>query len=471
MAVIRRKTMRGVRFAGLLGVAIFAGALSGCVDDKIVYRDKPLFEDPPQAAVGFLGYSNATDKKTTCGNCHAGQQVVWAESKHANAWADLQANSHAGDSCVDCHTVNALGNEAVDKVAYAATKDVRYEDVQCESCHGAGLEHVGDPSSDTKKPLATMLTKEDATNGCGECHRDDHHPFVEEWEGSAHAEVNAELVTRDPTSYASCANCHDGKYAMKNLFKVTNNFNERDDGTKQGTTCIVCHDPHGNANTAQLRMEASSHDGATNLCYQCHQRRPTPSGSTSHNEPHSPQGPLVLADRVVGWQPPGFTTEKIIGTHGSESNTGLCVTCHMKSYALNATLNTTGHTFRATPCLKADGTIDPAKDCALSARSFKSCLGSGCHGTEAAARSALTAADTRLEHLSEELFRLVAAAKLTTKGAADYKSDTNVTPLEGLEFNAGILEGDASMGAHNPFYVDALLNASISYIKTYYGVQ
>ncbi|HEX6559930.1 MAG TPA: multiheme c-type cytochrome [Longimicrobiales bacterium] len=452
--------MRGVRFAGLLGMAIFAGALSGCVDERIVYRDKPLFEDPPQAAVGFLGYSNADQKKTACGNCHAGQQVKWAESKHATAWADLQANSHADDTCVDCHTVNALGNAATASVAYAATKDPRYEDVQCESCHGAGLEHVTDASK--TQPTASILAGEDKTNGCGECHADSHHPFVEEWEGSRHAEWN------DHASSASCLGCHEAKSILKDKFGVTSVYAESSDTAKIGITCAVCHDPHGNGNTAQLRMEASSHTGSTNLCYQCHQRNPLPSGSTSRNYPHSPQGPLVLGDQV-GWLPPGFTTDKIIGTHGSEANPGLCVTCHMASYAVNATTNTTGHMFKAIPCKDAEGLLTHDESCDMSARSFKSCLGSGCHGTETAARSAILASETRLTSASAELKRLVALAK--AKVPADYKTDTTVTPLEGADFNSQIMEHDLSKGAHNPFYVDALLNASITYIKSYYGVQ
>ena len=464
--------MRGVRFAGLLGMAIVAGALAGCVDEQIVYRDKPLFEDPPQAAVGFLGYSNAEEKQTTCGNCHAGQQVVWKESAHASAWADLQANDHKADTCNDCHTVNSLGNAASGdvKVGYAATKDPRYEDVQCESCHGAGLEHLGNPSNDSKKPLATMHASEAATNGCGECHADSHHPFVEEWEGSRHSEVNAHVADRVGDSYLSCAFCHDGKVMMKVTLGLKNNYVERDDTSKIGVTCIVCHDPHGNGQHAQLRLQASSHDPATNLCAQCHKRNPVPTGGTTRNYAHAAQGLIVFGQ--VGWRPPGFTTETIIGTHGSEANEGACVTCHMATYAVNATTNTTGHTFEAIPC-KDPTTGGPTNvtDCEMSARIYKGCIASGCHGSEAAARSALLASETRLNSMSTELKRLVLAARATAKGAADWKSDTNVTPLEGADFNSQIMEHDLSRGAHNPFLVDALLTASINYVKTYYGVN
>lgn len=461
--------MRSVRFAGLLGVAILAGAVGGCVDEQLVYRDKPLFEDPPQAAVGFLGYSNLDQKQTVCGNCHAGQQVMWKESAHADAWKDLQASGHAADTCNGCHTVNKLGNSATAAVAYETTKDPRYQDVQCEACHGAGLDHVGNPSIDLKKPLATMHADPDLTNGCGECHAGSHHPFVEEWEGSRHSRVDDHVASRDAASYPSCAFCHDGKVMMETTLKLTNNYLERDDTSKIGVTCIVCHDPHGNGQHAQLRLQASSHDPATNLCSQCHKRYPTPTGTTSRNYPHAAQGYIVFGE--VGWKPPGFPTDKIIGTHGSSANEGVCVTCHMATYAINATTNTTGHSFEAIPCPDATGGPSNATDCTMSQRIFKGCLGSNCHGTETAVRSATIAAELRLTNLSTELKRLVLLARATPKGIADWKSDTNVTPLEGMDFNSQIMEHDLSRGAHNPFLVDALLNSSINYIKSYYGVQ
>lgn len=47
----------------LLLLAVSASLLA-CTE-KIVYRDLPDFEDPPAGAVGFLGYSNTTAKRTT----------------------------------------------------------------------------------------------------------------------------------------------------------------------------------------------------------------------------------------------------------------------------------------------------------------------------------------------------------------------------------------------------------------------
>ena len=68
-----------VAFLPLLVLAL--SSLSGCVDEKIVYRDRALFEDPPSAAQSFLGYSDQSTKLVVCGNCHVEKQAEWAGRK------------------------------------------------------------------------------------------------------------------------------------------------------------------------------------------------------------------------------------------------------------------------------------------------------------------------------------------------------------------------------------------------------
>jgi predicted CXXCH cytochrome family protein len=257
---------------------------------------------------------------------------------------------------------------------------------------------------------------------------------------------------------------------------VTNNYAERDNVNASnlvGITCAVCHDPHGNGNPSQLRKLVTARTIEANLCTTCHNRRGTPSGSTSRNYPHAAQGPTIFGE--VGWRPPNFPTEAIYGTHTSEANENFCATCHLAKFAVtdkatgNFVMNTTGHLFKPLPCLDAAGVPTADESCTMSQRSAKGCVASGCHGSETAARSAVIASDARLTNESTELKRLVALAKVKAPG--DWKTDAIVTPLEGMDFNANIHEHDLSRGAHNPFYLDALLNASISYIKSYYGVQ
>ena len=74
-------------------VAAFAGVLAlllvGCSDEKIVFREP--FNPPPDANSGFLGYFTATDKQTTCGNCHVTHQATWQNTAHASAYEALAA--------------------------------------------------------------------------------------------------------------------------------------------------------------------------------------------------------------------------------------------------------------------------------------------------------------------------------------------------------------------------------------------
>ena len=85
-------------------------ALAACTDEKIVYRDRPTFNPPPDSVNGFLGYFTISTKQTTCGNCHVGVQRDWSGTRHASAWVDLQGSGHATSSCNKCHTVSELGN-------------------------------------------------------------------------------------------------------------------------------------------------------------------------------------------------------------------------------------------------------------------------------------------------------------------------------------------------------------------------
>jgi hypothetical protein len=55
-------------------------------------------------------------------------------------------------------------------------------------------------------------------------------------------------------------------------------------------------------------------------------------------------------------------------------------------------------------------------------------------------------------------------------------TDNQVTPAEGAEFNARLCgeynqaNADNSKGVHNPFLCEALLVATINYVRTYYGL-
>ncbi len=455
---------------GRIGITALAIALvTGCVDTKRVVETRPLFEQPPNAAQGFLGYSDVASRKPVCGNCHIGHYNEWKETDHSHAFADLQASDHAAPTCEGCHTVGANGNLVVDTaVGWTATKDARYQDVQCESCHGPGLQHVTDP--DASQPLASALVGEGLTNGCGECHSGANNPFLEEWSQSPHG------VMPHFNSFGArdvCKDCHSGSGALES-WGLDLHYLEKDSleatGSQFKVVCITCHDPHDNTIDKQLRYPIDVATIEGNLCMRCHHYRSTPEGGSSHGlAPMSPEGPLFLGQ--AGWRSPDFgPTEEIRPTHASSANEDLCVTCHVhRSRVTDAdgklVINSTGHLFLAIPCLAANGTPTADEACGLQQRSFEACAASSCHGTPESARFAYDAATQRIEDLVAEVNRLLA---LVPPSAVN-PTDDIITTAEGAMFNAalGALPGSP---IHNPFYMEALLTGSIKQMQKDYGL-
>lgn len=459
--------MRIWRLVRLLPVATLAlGVLAACTETKEILVDLPDYDDPPPGAGGFLGYTNSKSKTPVCGNCHVGQFGEWKSTPHASAWKDLQDSGHAAATCEGCHTVGANGNVVTNaQVGYAATRDERYHDVQCESCHGPGLPHVTNPDNDANKPYAPILVGTALTSGCGQCHQGTHTPFVEEWSASRHARTTNSASTR-----VECQPCHEARGILQ-AWGVKAEYIEKAQSAVIPITCAVCHDPHDATNSKQLRFPINTANTETNLCMKCHQRRSEPDPNSSSG-PHSPQGPLLVGEGV-GWRPPNFTyTERIFGTHGSTANPRLCAGCHVSAFDVNdpasgnLVFHATGHLFAAIPCLDSQGKPTTDTSCQLSQRTFAACATSGCHGVQDVARSALTVVRNRFEALRTTLDALIARVPAT-----EFKTGDNlITTAEGSRFNSR-LSATAGAAAHNPFLVEALLTASIKQMQTDYGLQ
>ncbi len=464
-------------------------AVLGCEDD-VVYQDRPPYNPPAAAAASFLGYYDAPTQKTTCGNCHADFQGSWAATKHAQAYNTLNSNSGKQDSCFGCHTVNGRGNSASGTTAgWDGVKDAVYHDVQCESCHGAGLQHVdGIGQGNLIRPLAKLGM--DATGNCGDCHTGTHHPFVEEWKASRHANLNTGRAS-DP----SCVGCHEARGALAKWgFDV--NYVEKSNPTayQPPATCATCHDPHGSGNPNQLRFPVTSKDPEQNLCIKCHLRRGEPE-PPSTVKPHAPQGAMLLG--YAGWRPPGFVydTALIYGSHATDKNPKLCAGCHVVGFTVNDpasgnfAFQATGHLFRPVPCLDASGKPTADKTCAYTtaARSWKACTASGCHADANVAVTVFTNNRSRMQSLTGQLWQdlnkdgniqaaptdggLLATLKQQRPGEW---STAEITPAEGAEFNArlcgeyGSSNSDNSKGVHNPFLCEALLRSTFDYLKIAY---
>ena len=480
------------RFIHAAAAALAAIAVSGCSDDRIVYRNRPPFNPPPDASSGFLGYYDAFAKQTTCGNCHVDFQASWKGTRHASAYSTLAENPASQASCYGCHTVNGRGNQIFGTAAgHDVVQDSAYYDVQCESCHGPGLAHVEGVGQGTLiRPLAKLSVGGGGT--CGDCHTGTHHPFAEEWAASRHANVSASRAA-DP----SCSGCHDGRGALERWGVVANYVEKGTATAYQPTTCGVCHSPHGSENPSQLRFPVTSVDPDQNLCIKCHLRRGEPAVSSS--SPHAPQGAVLLG--FAGWRPPGFVydTASIYGSHATDRNPKLCAGCHVAKFTVTDALTgdfsfqATGHLMRAIPCLDVEGRPTADKTCAYTtvARSWQTCATSNCHGNATAAATVFNDSRALMKSFVDQLWTDVNtngslqasptdAGLLPTVRASSpgewSNSDNQITPAEGAEFNArlcgefGQSNSDNSKGVHNPFLCRALLIATIDYVTDYYAL-
>ena len=474
--------------ARAVALALAAILLASCSSDKIVYRDRAPFNPPPDSANGFLGLFNVGTNQTTCGNCHVSHQRDWSTSAHSEAYATLVGSGHAAPTCFGCHTVSERGNNVNVPAGWNVTPDSAYHNVQCESCHGPGLNHVSEPDAPGNVPLA-HLSVADSTNSCASCHSGAHQPFVEEWSQSGHG-----TLVSAPQGRVGCVDCHEGKAVLK-AWNASSHYNEVDSPVALPITCAVCHDPHGSPNSKQLRFPINSPSPDQNLCMRCHNRVVTPPGG-SRNAPHAPQGSVLLG--LGGYRPNGFVYDSsaIYTSHASDRNPRLCAGCHVNNYQVSDQLtgafvfNSTGHLFQAIPCLDATGKPTADNTCAFtpSARSFKACTNSGCHASADVVASALTNLRGRLNVLRDQIWidanhnETVDATDggylgtLKSTRPAEFTADTRITAAEGAEFNVKMVgegvygNGDRSLGVHNPFLAEALLRANILELRSVYAL-
>ena len=441
----------------------------------------------PALDASFVGYSDPATQQTTCGNCHITKQREWVTTAHARAVADLEASGHAQPSCYNCHTTSGYSNSAADTAGYFAvsgTAKDHYKDVQCEACHGPGAGHAAAP--DDAQPLTTIIADTSSGIGCGTCHTDSHNPFVDEWIASGHGKVEA-----GANGNAACAGCHSAQGALAR-FDTEANYLEENSSTWQPLTCAVCHDPHGSDNPADLRMPVATPSIETNLCMQCHNRRAVPD-PTSSRGPHAPQGPMILGE--AGYIPPNFQYDgtRAATTHGTTANPNLCATCHMERFTVTdaATgafqMNSTGHSFKAIPCVDANGKPTGAANCPDTERRFNACVAGGCHTSGSIAMNLRSVLEGRLQNYIDVLWKdkdadgvldplptdsgLLAIVKKTTPG--DFSTTgtgaTLITVGEGVWFNVDMIQrGDGSFGVHNPIYAEALLLGGTTALRAQY---
>lgn len=120
---------------------------------------------PPAAKEGEAHFVGAQ----SCQGCHTSSHAAWSETAHAHAYASLANKDKAFDlSCIGCHVT---GYQQPGGSSLGFTD--KLENVQCESCHGPGSEHVQNPTLVNKK-AGIQLDVPEAT--CRGCHTPEHSP-------------------------------------------------------------------------------------------------------------------------------------------------------------------------------------------------------------------------------------------------------------------------------------------------------
>ena len=103
-----------------------------------------------------------------CQYCHVDSYETWRKSHHAKAFSALEnVNKSFDPDCLQCHTLGF--NQHGGFIDLEATPSL--VNVQCESCHGAGREHV---ASGGTKPVANAGWK--PAEMCAQCHTQPHSP-------------------------------------------------------------------------------------------------------------------------------------------------------------------------------------------------------------------------------------------------------------------------------------------------------
>jgi Secretion system C-terminal sorting domain/Cytochrome c552/Cytochrome c554 and c-prime len=457
----------------------------------------------------------------TCGMCHAEEQAKWEGTGHADMLTramDGSLSTHYGPNCVSCHTTgydpnadnngfddrdfvypsgpDSLNVDTWDSLLVNSPSAMELANIQCESCHGPGSEHIGQ-TADSK-----MVSSIDTKN-CAVCHDSGtHHAFPTQWEASGkdatefdgrgfHGGHAAGAFVSYAGGRGSCAPCHSGAGYIQWVKegKPTN-----DDGLPTGTdvlpeavniSCAVCHDPHDNTNLHQLRLSDTQLGDGTPVtfdqygtgaqCMECHRSRRLAAtyandinNESSHYGPH--HGPQ--ADMLIGGNGPNYGIEFQSSPH-AQATENACVDCHMAGDLTDAEGNINlvgGHSFNMND---AEGN-DHVESCAP------------CHGNVGETfkekkyyinGNADLDGDGTAKGLQEEVHGLL--EELATflphndDGAVAIVGDsTNLTPaIMRAGYVYMFIEEDRSFGIHNPAYTISMLKAAIDEMGGVTGIN
>ncbi len=165
-------------------------------NDWVADQNKKLFAGvkPPEPEKGEPTYVGDDE----CETCHEEALAFWKTTVHAGAYETLvETNQQYDLSCVGCHVTGFRkpgGSEVVE--------NEHLRDIQCETCHGPGSQHVAEPEKGGKV-LAIRLDAE--SDVCGECHTPEHSDtfeydaYMRDILGEGHGKARRDALGDGPT--------------------------------------------------------------------------------------------------------------------------------------------------------------------------------------------------------------------------------------------------------------------------------
>lgn len=290
--------------------------------------------------------------------------LVYVSAPIAQEYTDQGA-----DACLPCHGVGAPKPAAAiffTKHASRTDPNAPFSSLQCETCHGAGQDHVfAQQRGQNLLPVNTFGRRsetpvETQNQVCLNCHETRGRLA---WFGSRHETANV-----------SCASCHLVHRARDRVFDSLAQQQtcfgchpkRRSDNLKASThplrlgnmSCSDCHDPHNGDNDFLLQKTT-----VNETCYTCHTEKqgpylwehaPASEDCTLCHQPHGSNHPALLKKRPPllcqqchspgGHPSTAYTSELTEDNFSNRFMLGrACLNCHSQVHGSNHPSGSTLH--------------------------------------------------------------------------------------------------------------------------------